>query len=1028
MLPISKVILRSLLLLTLWLLFSVLLTSNLVAHRTIADFVQPLFEPLYAQEQPQTATIPLGEEIEPNDTKETAQPFTTIGVNNPINARLSTNTDQDWFNFTAQAGQQYVVEIFNAAGALNTRAYSLQLKVFDSNGTQVAADVDQWPNGSANSNSTVLVKATTGGIYTIQIYHYPYYGASGPYSIRVLPYFTEAAASWDAEEEPNHWCETAFELKIGRTQAVATSIEARIPSYLSAQPDHDCFRFQTVQGQKYVLETFQVAGAINPDNRPMQLILFDSDFTIVKEDTDSRSSNGSASTNASVEFVATKGGTYFASIRPYFYYWDDAGSGPYFVRVLPQYNQPEASWDTEEEPNNWATHAYELKVGRTQAISTTVEARPSAYLPAKPDHDWFRFQVVAGQSYVLETFHVAGAINPGKHPMQLRVYDSEFTEIAKDTEYWNSHGSGNTNASVDFVASKSGTYFALLHPYFYYWTDAGNGPYSIRLLPRFDQPEASWDSEEEPNNWSVHAFPLQIGRLQAVESSIEGRDPSYLTDSDDVDVFRFTAIKDQPYVVETFNVAGAINRDKHPLIMKVYDQDGTLVKADENYWDSNGAGNTNAGVSFVATKGGNYFIVLYPEDSGAGSGPYQIRVLPRYDQPEASWDAAFEPNNWAIHAYPLALSPCGRTSTLEERNSSYLTDSADRDWLAVNVEAGQEYFLDVFEISARFGNRGLKVELYDTNGSKVTEESGAGNAGLQVKFTANATGRYTLVIYPLTDSSGTYRVRVTPADGEGCAGGRPLPQIEVEGCASLGANTETGEVTLRGTPRSGCPHTFTRIVKCENGTTPQNVTFFIAERAFPMTPIGNNKFTVTVDTGRDLPTGNGPFVMRVTSVCGAVNNSTTVGNVILFDPSGVIRDQQTGAPVAGATVTLYRVPAAVPDKPNQPGACRTVDTRGSNDWETLSATTATETQRINPELDTINNIIQIDPPINPQVTGSDGSYGWDVVEGCWYITIAAPGYQSKTSPLVGVPPAVTDLNLRLAKAAHIIHLPLIQRR
>jgi hypothetical protein len=43
-----------------------------------------------------------------------------------------------------------------------------------------------------------------------------------------------------------------------------------------------------------------------------------------------------------------------------------------------------------------------------------------------------------------------------------------------------------------------------------------------------------------------------------------------------------------------------------------------------------------------------------------------------------------------------------------------------------------------------------------------------------------------------------------------------------------------------------------------------------------------------------------------------------------------------------------------------------------------------------------------------------GRYGWDVAAGCWYVVVRAPGYETVTSPVVGVPPEVTDLDLDLS--------------
>ena len=68
------------------------------------------------------------------------------------------------------------------------------------------------------------------------------------------------------------------------------------------------------------------------------------------------------------------------------------------------------------------------------------------------------------------------------------------------------------------------------------------------------------------------------------------------------------------------------------------------------------------------------------------------------------------------------------------------------------------------------------------------------------------------------------------------------------------------------------------------------------------------------------------------------------------------------------------------------------------------------------------------PAVNPQRTGADGRYGWDVATGCWYVGVSAPGYASVNSPIVGVPPAVTDLDIELKPAGqHKVYLPLLQK-
>jgi hypothetical protein len=435
-------------------------------------------------------------------------------------------------------------------------------------------------------------------------------------------------------------------------------------------------------------------------------------------------------------------------------------------------------------------------------------------------------------------------------------------------------------------------------------------------------------------------------------------------------------------------------------------------------------------VEFTSGAAGVYYIWTRPHDATV-DGEYGLRVLPGGQNDNATaWDIAFEPNNHWANAYPLEARPCGNLTTIEARRPAFATNTNDVDWFAIEVEDGQTYVLDIFDTADTFGQAGLTVDVYNRAGERIIRESGR---DIQTTFTAAGTGSYTAVVYPNSNASGSYRIRAVPSDSPDCPE-RPLPQVIVEGCASIGINPETGEVTVRGTPRAGCEQTFTRTVQCENGTTPQSVTLNIGSTSFPMESIGNNRYQVTIDTGTDLPNGRGPFNMSVSRVCAGEapgGGTTIIGVFVFFDPSGTITNAATGEPVKDADVTLYRVPDALPDQPGEPGQCRTVDTRNADDWSALPAANVDAGVAIDPLLDQIQGTQQISPTINPQTTGDDGSYAWDVVEGCWFVTVEAPGYASLVSPLVGVPPEVTDLHLALTptvtSGSNRVYLPLIAR-
>ena len=100
---------------------------------------------------------------------------------------------------------------------------------------------------------------------------------------------------------------------------------------------------------------------------------------------------------------------------------------------------------------------------------------------------------------------------------------------------------------------------------------------------------------------------------------------------------------------------------------------------------------------------------------------------------------------------------------------------------------------------------------------------------------------------------------------------------------------------------------------------------------------------------------------------------------IYVDPAGYIYDAVTLERISGASVWVQR-----PD--------------GEGGWESVP------TGQTPP-------IMQ--PDINPQITGADGQYQWDVLEGTYRVHVEASGYYPADSIVVNIPPPVTDLHVGL---------------
>jgi hypothetical protein len=127
----------------------------------------------------------------------------------------------------------------------------------------------------------------------------------------------------------------------------------------------------------------------------------------------------------------------------------------------------------------------------------------------------------------------------------------------------------------------------------------------------------------------------------------------------------------------------------------------------------------------------------------------------------------------------------------------------------------------------------------------------------------------------------------------------------------------------------------------------------------------------------------------ITILCGG--SPTTIAFDIYIDPSGTVRTV-AGAPIAGAVVTLLRS-----DSASGPFV----------------------------QVDDGSGIMSLANRNNPDTTDVNGHFGWDVIAGFYVVRAAATDCVSPTNPaqtfvetaVLAVPPAVTDLDLRLSCAA-----------
>lgn len=398
-----------------------------------------------------------------NNSIATAKPI-ALGFNQgEVDARLTTSDELHFFRFTTEANRTYVIETYNIQGRPGTRATGLRL--YNDAGTEIAND-QYGNNGTGNTNARIVYTFVNPGTYYLRVSRATFTPWTGTYSLRIMPRHDEPGAGWDAQTgEPNDQLELANVIQLGRNNALTSSLFDH-NSFVTANSDHDFYRFEAVTGRTYVIETFNIQGT--PRSRATGIRLYNSAGTEIAND--QYGNNGTGVTNARLVFTATNTATYYFLVRrAEFHEW----TGTYSVRVLPKFDEPGAAWDVAtSEPNDALPLAYKIEVGPEQALSRQISPN-SSLVSAAGDRDFYRFDAIAGRTYAIQTFNVDR--DSSGRGTGIYVYNDTGSQLAND-QYGNTRGL--VNAEIEFTFTTSGTYFVMVR------TNASanwTGTYSLRV-------------------------------------------------------------------------------------------------------------------------------------------------------------------------------------------------------------------------------------------------------------------------------------------------------------------------------------------------------------------------------------------------------------------------------------------------------------------------------------------------------------------------------------------------------------------
>jgi hypothetical protein len=585
------------------------------------------------------------------------------------------------------------------------------------------------------------------------------------------------------EVEPNDSREAAQALgAIGR--------ESPLVGQTGQPGDRDWFSFAVTVGRTYVVELFNVANTLGADGRAcnsytntgMVLRIYNETGTKLAGDCEPAMRTGNV--HAIAQFTASTSGNHTIEVFPN----GTQVIGGYSLRVLPKYDEGGA-WDGTFEPNNQPANAFQIAPGLGTPLTAAIEQRNPAFSTFAPDRDYYRIDAVAGRTYTVELFNVSNVLGASGRAcdtythtgLGLFVYSPSLGNAIAGRCEADGVGAGNVHAGLEFTAGVNGPHYIMVVPN---GPDV-SGPYSLRVLPKFDEGGAAWDPATfEPNQRAANAYQVAVGRETGVRAAIEQREPAFSTFFDDVDWYRFTAEAGKTYVVELFDVAntlggtgrGCDGYSKTGMALLIYSPTlGKAIAGDCNS-TTHSAGNVHSIAEFTAGVSGNFFIQVLPNSANV-SGPYSLRVLKRFDE-GGSWDTAYEPNNAAATAYLLPeRSPAVLDkAAIEARDPQLATNRSDVDWYAFKATAGRQYTVELLKVDGPLTARGNACNGYTSDGLGLLIYSPAlGNAvagqcdangrpgtGIHTgfTFTAGATGIFYIQVLPnVATASGGYTLR-----------------------------------------------------------------------------------------------------------------------------------------------------------------------------------------------------------------------------------------------------------------------------
>ena len=436
---------------------------------------------------------------------------------------------------------------------------------------------------------------------------------------------------------------------------------------------------------------------------------------------------------------------------------DDSGSGPYYSEAQVTFSPTKSgtyyvSAGGTNKPQQVDTGQYWLSVrllddfeaaytttGRV-VVGGSVTGNIETNTVTRIDQDWFAVELEAGKTYRFDLEGESTGKGTLRYTKLFGIYDSGGTIIPGTTD--NGSGTG-LNSLVTFMPTSDGTYHVSAGAV----THRGDGTYTLSVT-----------------------LDLAANTGTAGTVAVGGSVTSELVAANDQDWFAVTLEAGRTYHFDLEGSPTGAGTLSDPYLRGIYDSDGTIIAGTT---DDDGGTGYNSRVTFTPTTSGTYYVSAGAY--GSNTGAYKLSVV-----------GGDRTDDFTVDTGTAGRVAVGGSAT------GYIETSNDRDWFAVELEAGGTYHFDLEGVPTDAGTLADPhlYGIYDSSGTIIADtaddNSGTGQNS-RMTFTPTTGGTYYVSAGAVGDGTGSYTLSVTDndlADDSGTAGrvavgGSVTSEIEV---------------------------------------------------------------------------------------------------------------------------------------------------------------------------------------------------------------------------------------------------------